>query len=112
VSIDWVNAGIIAGGFTGVGAGLLSAVARHQTRATREIATHAIRDAMRPVIERLDRLQERAETDRLHMAREFGGNSNGLRQTVNAIRDDLTEAREDIAATRAAFEQHMKESSR
>lgn len=46
---------------------------------------------------------------KVKLAKETGGNSNGLRQAINEMSRDVTEVKAAVAEVRGAFNQHVKE---
>jgi hypothetical protein len=62
-----------------------------------------IDDSDKKTAEQLDDLHRRSEEDRIEMAKQFGGNSDGARQAI----DKLSES---VHRLSGSFEQHIRES--
>lgn len=48
----------------------------------------------------------------LRLAREFGGNSGGIRQAVNEVKGDVSDMVKDIATLQGKFAQHIQEANK
>ena len=43
------------------------------------------------------------------LARQFGGNSNGIRQAIDGVRDDIGETKESVARLEGRFDEHVQQ---
>jgi hypothetical protein len=111
---------LLGGGGATVGSGFVFLVGRHLVRifkrAILDIVEHALGVVRNEFASRFDDNDAASKAAaalagdvRLEFVKQFGGNSNGIRQAVNAIAADVTVVRSDVANLRGAFEQHVKE---
>lgn len=99
--------GVLAGGFAAVyypvHARLARTRAEHRRRELREIIDTAVTEKLTHVMEKIDadhRETVKVASDltelRVHMAKETGGNSGGMRQAINQLGSEMAELRGEV----------------
>lgn len=110
VSAIAITLGVLGGGLSWLG----HRVARSVARSMQAIAKHEMAEATAKITKRIDdsddltakqlaEIKATAETDRLEMARQFGGNGGGMREAINGLSSQM----QHLAGR---FEQHLAES--
>jgi hypothetical protein len=111
-----VDVCVSAGSATAVVSAVLvavrSSIRRHAKDMATEVVAPALEDLKKTIEDRFDKndvdsrqAAEKAAHLELELARQFGGNSGGMRQAIN-------EARNDIATLTGAFNQHITETNK
>jgi hypothetical protein len=125
VNVDQLaaTAGSLAAVFAVGGAGM-AWIGRHLARrvalTAKGVTADAITESTTTLLERMDtsdaalatqlsELQRRAEDDRLEMARQFGGNGNGMRQAIDGVSNLVSQTAERISNLEGKFAQHIAE---
>lgn len=108
--MSWVDIAVGAGGgATAImfGGGFLVSQLKHVIR--RVVATEVlseIKEIKKEVTSEIKTVKDDLAAVHLRLVKETGGNSNGLRQKVNEIGQDLNQVGKDVAHLKGAFEQH------